>query len=72
MKYYIEIGRNIDDGEISRRMKSWTGWEHVDVVITVHAPNIEFGKSGHGTQKSFKKALDWVLQEVRALWPEDV
>ena len=72
MKFYIEIGNDVDDGGISRRMKSWTGWEHADVVITIHTPNADIRQSASGTEKSFQKALDWVLDEVRKLRPEDV
>ena len=72
MKFYIEIGNDVDDGGISRRMKSWTGWEHADVVITVHTPRDDLRQSASGTQKSFSKALDWISGTIQELWPEDV
>ncbi len=72
MKYYIETGKRVDDGQLSERMKSWTGWEHADVVITVHTPDADVEQSASGTQKSFKEALDWLSEKVRRVWPEDV
>ncbi len=64
MKYYIEIGGKVDDEHLLERMKSWTGWDYVDVVITVHIPNNKKGMSANGTEKTIKKALKWLLEEV--------
>ena len=72
MKYYIEIGSRVDDVQLSERMKSWTGWEHADVVVTVHIPDADITQAASGTHKSFSKALEWLVEKVQRHWPEDV
>ena len=72
MKYYIEIGRRVDDSQLSERMKSWKGWEHADVVITVCTPGLDMEQSASGTEKTFNEALAWLLEQVKRPWPKDV